>query len=87
MVIAIIVLSIIILLQIAISVVVLSAIASRAADEEKLLSTVLHDIEEQWLEDIDKLNELRTDGKQAYLSVGVHHLDENKYCSITRHER
>ena len=86
MVIAIIILSIIIVLQ---SLVALSILAMSADEVDKLKksqSACLHDIEEQWQEDLDMLNELRTDGKIGWFSIGVLATDESMYTHIRRNE-
>lgn len=86
MVIAIIVLSIIIILQTLLAFCILAIAANKVDQLTKSQSICLHDIEEQWQEDLDMLNELRTDGKIGWFSIGVLATDESMYTHIRRNE-
>ena len=86
MVVAIIVLSIIIVLQILLTFIIIAADVYKLDELKKSQSVCLHDIEEQWQEDLDMLNKLRTDKKIGWLSIGVLATDENMYTHIHRNE-
>lgn len=86
MVIAIIILSIIIILQTLLAFIILACAASKLDELKKSQSACLHDIENQWQEDLDMLNELRTDGKIGWFSIGVLATDESMYTHIRRNE-
>ena len=86
MVIAIIILSIIIVLQTLLAFIILAGAVSKLDELKKSQSACLHDIENQWQEDLDMLNELRTDGKIGWFSIGVLATDESMYTHIRRNE-
>lgn len=86
MLIAIIVLSIVIVLQTLLALAILGMSAYEVDKLKKSQSACLHDIEEQWQEDLDMLNELRTDGKIGWFSIGVLATDESMYTHIRRNE-
>lgn len=86
MVIAIIILSTIIVLQTLLAFIIFAGAVSKLDELKKSQSACLHDIEEQWQEDLDMLNELRTDGKIGWFSIGVLATNESMYTHIRRNE-
>lgn len=86
MVIAIIVLSVIIVLQTLLTLCILGIAVHKVEQLTESQSTCLHDIEEQWQEDLDMLNKLRTDGKYGWFSIGVLATNESMYTHIHRNE-